>query len=340
MTVRIQRETGQGESARVRQLAYVVPREHKASALGRILDVESPTATVVFCRTREQVDSLGEALVARGYRTEALHGGMTQDQRDRVMGRVRSGTAEVLVATDVAARGLDIDHLTHVVNYDVPAGAGRLRPPHRTRRTGRTRRSRRSLSSSRASTGCSRASRRRPSSKISVETLPTVADLRARRMEMTRGALEAALAEEDHERFRVVVESLSVDHDLVEIALAAIKLAHEANGGDDDAVEIPSGERETKSPRNRAADGTTVKVFVSLGHAARIRPQDLVGAIAGETSLSGRDIGAIEITHKYSTVEIPGSAQDEVVHALSNTLIKGRRARVERYEPRVRKGKP
>src|SRR3954471_11384837 len=110
-----------GEAPRVRQTAYVVPRGAKPAALGRILDVEAPTAAIVFCRTREEVDSLTETLNGRGYRAEALHGGMSQEQRDRVMGRLRGGTAELLVATDVAARGLDIEQLTHVVNYDVPS---------------------------------------------------------------------------------------------------------------------------------------------------------------------------------------------------------------------------
>src|SRR5580692_6711543 len=105
----------------VRQTAYLVPRGHKAAALGRVLDPERPTATIVFCRTRDEVDQLTESLNGRGYRAEALHGGMDQQHRDRVMGRLRSRAIDLLVATDVAARGLDIDQLTHVVNYDVPS---------------------------------------------------------------------------------------------------------------------------------------------------------------------------------------------------------------------------
>ena len=121
--IRIQAEqTPEGEAPRVSERVYVVARAHKPAALGRILDVEAPEAALVFCRTRTEVDELTETLNGRGYRAEALHGGMDQLQRDRVMGRLRSGAADLLVATDVAARGLDIDHLTHVVNYDVPSG--------------------------------------------------------------------------------------------------------------------------------------------------------------------------------------------------------------------------
>ena len=121
--IRIRIAKGQGGSsdATIHQRAYVVKRAHKAAALGRILDMESPTAAIVFCRTRGEVDQLTATMNGRGYRAEALHGGMDQLQRDRVMSRLRDGTAELLIATDVAARGIDVDTLTHVVNYDVPS---------------------------------------------------------------------------------------------------------------------------------------------------------------------------------------------------------------------------
>jgi ATP-dependent RNA helicase DeaD len=265
---------------------------------------------------------------------------MTQDQRDRVMTRVRNKTAEVLVATDVAARGLDIDHLTHVVNYDVPTDPDAY--VHRIGRVGRAGREGVAITlveprQHRLLKTIEKATKQ----KISIETLPTVADLRARRLELTRGALEAALAEDEHEQYRVVVDALSADFDLMEIALAAVRLAAEANGIDEDAAEIPtaSAVREPDDRPRRAAAGATVTVFVGLGHHAKIRPQDLVGAITGETSLSGRQIGAIEITHRFSTVEVPAEAEAEVIESLSNTLIKGRRARIERYVPPARKGK-
>ncbi len=119
----------------VRQTAYLTPRGHKPAALVRVLDLETPAATVVFCRTRDEVDQLTEILNSRGYRAEALHGGMDQQQRDRVMGRLRSGSLDLLVATDVAARGLDVEQLTHVVNYDVPSAPDSY--VHRIGRVGR-----------------------------------------------------------------------------------------------------------------------------------------------------------------------------------------------------------
>jgi ATP-dependent RNA helicase DeaD len=103
------------------QKVFVVHKSHKASALGRILDIENPSSAIVFCKTRTDVDELTVVMNGRGFRAEALHGGMDQSQRDRVMARLRDGTAELLIATDVAARGLDIDTLSHVVNYDIPS---------------------------------------------------------------------------------------------------------------------------------------------------------------------------------------------------------------------------
>jgi ATP-dependent RNA helicase DeaD len=340
--VRIHRESPAGEAKRVRQVAYVVPRAHKASALGRVLDIESPTATVVFCRTRDQVDGLGQTLAARGYRADSLHGGMTQEQRDRVMQRVRSGAAEVLVATDVAARGLDIDQLTHVVNFDLPSAPDDY--VHRIGRVGRA--GREGVAITLVEPRQHRLLKtieKQTKQTISIETLPTVADLRARRLEMTRAALRDVLAEEDYEQYRVVVDSLDDEYDLMQIALAAVKLAHETDTVESDLEEIPvvsadqrartDPKRTRKQPQGRGAVGDTARVFIGLGHAAKIRPQDLVGAIANETSVSGRQIGAIEITHHFSVVEVPAAALQEVIAALQATTIKGRKARVERYRP-------
>jgi ATP-dependent RNA helicase DeaD len=124
-----------GAGPRIREAAYVVPRAHKPAALARVLDVEAPDAALVFCRTRTEVDELAETMNGRGYRAEALHGGMSQEQRDRVMSRMRGGATELLIATDVAARGLDIEQLTHVVNYDVPSAPEAY--THRIGRVGR-----------------------------------------------------------------------------------------------------------------------------------------------------------------------------------------------------------
>src|SRR5882672_698426 len=178
------------EGLLVRQTAYMTPRGYKPAALMRVLDLETPAAAIVFCRTRDEVDQLTETLNGRGYRAEALHGGMDQQQRDRVMGRLRGGSLNLLVATDVAARGLDVEQLTHVVNYDVPSAPELY--VHRIGRVGRAGREGTAITLAeprelRLLANIERLTKQ----KIAVEKVPTVADLRARQMEQT---LETVLA--------------------------------------------------------------------------------------------------------------------------------------------------
>ena len=331
----------------VRQSAYIVPRGHKPAALGRVLDLEAPAAAVVFCRTRDEVDRLTETLNGRGYRAEALHGGMDQQQRDRVMSRLRGGSIDLLVATDVAARGLDIEQLTHVVNYDVPSGPELY--VHRIGRVGRAGREGTAITLVEPREHrMLKAFERATGQRIAAEQLPTVADLRARRLELTRGALRESLLEDDLETFRAVVEPLAEEFDLFEVALAAVKLAHETSGTTDEE-ELPEAELRPADDRSgprkasgrdqrraRPATAGTTRLFVGVGRASGVRPQDLVGAITGESRLSGKDIGAIEIADRFSLVEVPESAADDVIAALRQTSIKGRKATVrrERYPAR------
>ncbi|MGI8752312.1 MAG: DEAD/DEAH box helicase [Acidimicrobiales bacterium] len=335
--------TAMGGDPLVRQSAYVVQRAHKSAALGRVLDVESPAAALVFCRTRDEVDRLTETLNGRGYRAEALHGGMSQEQRDRVMGRLRSGTADLLIATDVAARGLDIDQLTHVVNYDVPSSAESY--VHRIGRVGRAGREGVAITLAeprehRMLKTIERATKR----KIAIEKVPTVADLRARRLDLTRAAIREVILTDDLDGQRVVVESLADEFDLMEVALAAVKVAHDAGGAPDDEEDIPQiapkPEREPTGARPGTTRGSRVpsngmtRLFVGAGREGGVRPQDLVGAITGESSLSGRQIGAIEIAQRFSLVEVPDGAADEVVDAMRGATIRGKRATVRRERDR------
>jgi ATP-dependent RNA helicase DeaD len=338
--IQIEREAAApGEAPQVRQTAYVVAPLHKAAALGRVLDVEAPEAALIFCRRRVEVDELTETLNGRGYRAEALHGGMDQPQRERVMARLRSGAADLIVATDVAARGLDIGPLTHVVNYDVPSSPDAY--THRIGRVGRAGRGGVAITLAeprehRMLKTIERVTKQR----IIVEKVPTVADLRARQLELTRAALQESILEDDLERFQVVVDALSEDFDLMEVALAAIKLAHETSGAAADEEEIPeirpwTAERpERRQRRGRSQAVGVTRLFIGAGRNAGVRPQDVVGAIAGESRLSGREIGAIEIADRFTLVEVPDSAADDVVAALRGTTIKGKRPviRRERYE--------
>jgi ATP-dependent RNA helicase DeaD len=332
----------------VRQSAYVVARAHKPATLGRVLDVEAPTAAIVFCRTREEVDQLTETLNGRGYRAEALHGGMGQEQRDRVMGRLRAGTADLLIATDVAARGLDVEQLTHVINYNVPSAPEAY--VHRIGRVGRAGREGVALTLAEPREHrMLKAIERVTKQKIAVEKVPTIADMRARRLELTRAALQESLLSDDLDSFRVVVETLTDEFDVMDVALAAVKLAHESSGVSADDEEIPevaetsaSKRWERRGPegrRGRSSGGEVTRLFFGVGRSIGIRPQDLVGAIAGESRLSGRDIGAIEISDRFSLVEVPESAADEVIEALRRATIKGKKPTVRRERDSPPKGK-
>jgi ATP-dependent RNA helicase DeaD len=338
----------QGTAPKVRQTAYIVQRAQKLPALGRILDVEAPTAALVFCRTRTEVDEVADTLNARGYRAEALHGGMSQEQRDRAMGRLRSGTADLLVATDVAARGLDIDVLTHVINYDVPSAPAAY--VHRIGRVGRAGREGVAITLAeprehRMLANIERVTRQR----VPVARMPTVADLRARRLELLRASLRETILDGDLEHFRVVVETLASEFDLMNVAMAAVSLAHAAEIGesDEDEAEIrdvePSrdrggsgrGARPGRDERSRPAPrtaggrgGPTARIFIGVGRRAGIRPQDLVGAIANEAGVSGRFIGAIQISEDASTVEVPKDVARDVVAALRGTKLRGKKATV------------
>ena len=350
----------------IRQTVYIVQRAHKAAALGRILDVEAPTAAIVFCRTRTEVDTLTETLNGRGYRAEALHGGLSQESRDRVMARLRAGTTELLVATDVAARGLDIDQLTHVVNFDVPAAPESY--VHRIGRVGRAGREGVAITlaeprEQRLLMNIERLTKQ----KIAIEKVPTVADLRAVQIEQTLDLLREALKLEDLDKFETVVDVLTQDFDIREIALAAVKLTHEASGATVDEKEIPDASQRTERKDRPGADkgakfdkrrpdgasapsgggyakagrsgsvrpqhdsGETARLYVSLGRKQGIRPGDLVGAIANETNLSGREIGPIKLAEHFSIVGVPEWSADDVIEALKRTTLKNQKATVRRY---------
>jgi ATP-dependent RNA helicase DeaD len=336
-----QASTGADHAPLVRQTAYIVARAHKAAALGRILDVESPTAAIVFCRTRIEVDQLTETLNGRGYRAEALHGGLVQEQRDRVMARLRTGVTELLVATDVAARGLDIDQLTHVVNYDVPSAPDSY--VHRIGRVGRAGREGVAITLAeprerRLLDNIERLIKQR----ISIERIPTVAELRTRQLELTIATLRETIVADDLERFNGVVDALAEEFDVIDVARAAVKLAHEASGAIDDDEEIPdvssrgrfdqpghgkSGRRGERGPQGR---GGIARLYIGVGRSAGIRPKDLVGAIANETHLSGNEIGGITISDRFSIVEVPESAVSEVIAAMRHVKIKGKKTTVRR----------
>ncbi len=341
------RASASSEGLLVRQTAYMTPRGYKPAALMRVLDLETPAAAIVFCRTRDEVDEVTETLNGKGYRAEALHGGMDQQQRDRVMGRLRGGSLNLLVATDVAARGLDVEQLTHVVNYDVPSAPESY--VHRIGRVGRAGREGTAVTLAEPREHkMIKAIERATGRPIAIEKLPNVAGLRARRLELTRAALRKIVLEDDLDTFRAVVEPLGEEFGIYEVALAAVKLASEASGTPRDEEELPdvdlptpddrAGRRQVTGrdqQRGRPTAKATTRLFVGTGRSSGVRPEDLVGVIARRSYLSGAQIGAIEIADRFSLVEVPETAADDVIAALRQVSIKGRKATVRRERYRA-----
>ena len=358
----------EGTIPKVTQRAFLSHRAHRASALGRILDMESPEAAIVFCRTRGDVDELTDVMNGRGYRAEALHGGMSQDQRDRAMGRLKSGVATLLIATDVAARGIDVDHLSHVINYDIPQTTEAY--THRIGRVGRAGREGIAITlggpkDHRKISNIARYTKQ----EITIEKVPTVNDLTMRRMEKTGAEVAAKIGEaESADLYRTIVEQLTADNDPVEVAIAAVRMAHEAAGRTSTEEEIPDvqvarsekgrdrydrddrkghrGQRDDRSPRgdrgdreNRAvrnADGSHhveagfVSLQFNLGRSAGLRPGDLVGAIANEANMRGSEIGAIKINDKSAFVQVPEKHAGKVLRSMDGTKIRNKPVRVRR----------
>ena len=365
-----------GETARVRQVAYIVPRAHKMTALARVLDIEQPTSAIVFCRTRTEVDELSETLMARGLRADALHGGLSQDQRDRVMTKFRTKKTDLLIATDVAARGLDVKHVSHVVNFDVPADAESY--VHRIGRTGRA--GREGVAITLAEPREHRLLRnieRMTSQRIEIAQVPTVDDLRAHRLQLVRTTLRETIMEGGLDKFRGIVESLAGEFDVMDIAAAAVKLfdsndvtdepdiptvqprpedrsardnSRGRDGGRDSGREASrdgsrDSSREGGRPSRGAADDaprgakatkrskpewSVARLWVGAGRKLKMRPGDLVGAIANEVGIDASVIGAIQIADGYSTVEVPEEIAEDIITALRSTTIKGKKVLVRR----------
>jgi ATP-dependent RNA helicase DeaD len=322
-----QEKRSPGKVPRVRQVAYIVGRRQKIDALGRILDFESAKSAIVFCRTRIEVDELTETLNAHGFVAQALHGGMMQKQRDRVMQMFRGEKVEILVATDVAARGLDIEHVSHVINFDVPSAPEVY--IHRIGRTGRIGREGVAITlaeprEQRFLQYVERATKQ----KIEIGRLPSESDLRKRRLEALKESLRSRVAEGNLDEARRVIASLAEELDVMDLAAAALTMATDGTDRNrTEAIEEPAAARELATVDSH--NGAMRLLRIDVGKEHSVRPADVVGAIAGEAKISSSLIGAIKIHDDYSLAEIPEEVADRVVTALKRTKIRGHKVTVQ-----------
>ena len=352
-------QAAKGEDARVVHSAHFVRRYEKAAAIDRILEVDGAGPTLIFCRTRGGADDLTTELNRCGRRAAALHGGLTQDQRTKVVDRLRGGTLNVVVATDVAARGLDVPELTHVVHADLPGGPEPF--VHRCGRVGRAGRVGRVVSFLHPKERFKlNQFAKAANADVAITDLPAADDVMTGRLKKTREALKDAATSPGFAKLREqlgpILAELDQEFGPEALALAAAALAHRTAFGEEPVAQLgapgprggsggpggpggPGGSQfkgKGKSgpggPKFKGKGGPrtpgpcppgSARLWVSAGRDSGVRPGDLVGAIAGETHLNGGDIGAITITPNFSLVDVPQQAADTVIQSLSRGGLRG-----------------
>lgn len=320
--VRIEQRTRTVE--RIEQRVLFVHATDKVDVLTRVVEAEPTDATLVFARTRNGCDQLVEALRARGVPSAALHGDLSQDQREKIVGQLRDRKIQLVVATDVAARGLDVEGISHVINFDPPSDSEIY--VHRIGRTGRAGRAGVSilmLTPKQRSFG--RTVERFTGQPMTPMAPPSNADLLAGRVARLQSEIRERIAdtEADLAPYRAVIDSLTAapDLDVRDVAAALAALATRERP----LVITEPEPGSVRHDRKRGGDDRPVeRLFVALGRQAGVRPSDLVGAIANEARIPGRDIGAIDVREKVAFVEVPADKIDAIVDRMKRVTIRGR----------------
>ncbi len=308
----------------VAQTYLRVQEKMKLDALSRLLETEAVPgeAVLIFARTKLRAAELAEHLQSRGYAVEAMHGDLNQQQRESVLRRLRGGQIEIVVATDVAARGLDVDTIGRVVNYDIPHD-----PEAYVHRVGRTARAGRTgkavLFVTPREERMMREIERFTGQKMTAAKVPSVADVAARRQKQFKDRIVKVMLDEDLELYLSLVQELADEtgRDLAEIAAAAMSLAR----GEKPLVAEAAAAMEPVSSR---VDAGMVRLYINAGRSSGVRPADIVGAIANESGLAGRLIGAIDIFEDYALADVPSDSLAQVLASMMGATIRGREAGV------------
>ena len=303
---------------------YYFETKDKIEGLCRLLDAEIDGKLIIFCRTKKGVDDLSIALSSRGYMAEGLHGDLSQNQRDRVMKKFREGSVDVLIATDVAARGIDVDNITHVINFDIPQDPESY--VHRIGRTGRA-----------GNTGVAmtfitprefrqlKLIERTVKTKIQRRQLPTAANVIERQRDQIITKMQTVLELNAYHDYMPIAESLLDDYSAEEVAAAALKLMQEGNK----ALEAPQEDVLAKDLQNTGGRPGMVRLFMNIGRSQKIMVKDIVSTIAIEADIPARDIGLINIYDKFTFVEVPEDVAEKVIGAMNRNFIKGYKVNIE-----------
>ncbi len=307
----------------IEQYYYDVKRKDKVEVLTRLLDYYDPKLSLVFCNTKRMVDELTEELQGRGYFAEGLHGDMKQSQRDRVMRGFRNGKTEILVATDVAARGIDVDDVEAVFNYDIPQDDEYY--VHRIGRTGRAGRAGRAFTFVKGKEVYKlKDIMRYCKTKIVAMPIPSTDDVAQIKAEKVMDEIGRIIDEENLKDMIDIIEQQVNDSDYTAMDIAAAFLK-QALG----YVNLEGEKDDGFNFENTGAEEGMVRLFINIGKKDNIRPRDILGAVAGESGIPGKLVGAIDMYDKYTFVEVPREYGKEVLEGMKHAKIKGRSVNME-----------
>ena len=341
---------------KIRQRYWLVSGLHKLDALTRVLEAERFEAMLIFVRTKIETTELAERLEARGFNVAALHGDIPQQQRERTIARLKSGQVDIVVATDVAARGLDVERISHVVNFDIPYDSQTY--VHRIGRTGRAGRSGEAiLFVAPRERNMLRSIERATKQPIEQMRLPSVADVNEQRIAKFKESITNTVQGGEGKVFQPLIEQIEQEQNIpaAEIAAALASLLqgstpflltpkpgvpgqdspadwvhHEAASEHPSAAGDAAAARERRAPR-RSKEGVRFETYrIEVGHAHGVQPGNIVGAIANEAGLDGRDIGHIDIREDHSLVDLPAGMPKEIVDNLQAVRVRGTELRISR----------
>ena len=303
------------------QYYYEVKQKNKEEVLSRLLDMYNPKLSLVFCNTKKKVDELAADLKGRGYIAEGLHGDMKQSQRDRVMNSFRNGRTEILIATDVAARGIDVDDVEAVFNYDLPQDDEFY--VHRIGRTGRAGRVGKAFTFVVGKEVYKlKDIQRYCKTKIYAQPIPSLDDVSAIKADNVLGEIKQIIQNEDLSSIINMLEQNINEEDYTAMDVAAAFLKREMG------QEITAQEEKYDFGDTGAEEGM-VRLFINIGKKQNVKPGDILGAIAGESGMPGRLVGSIDMFDKYTFVEVPRENARDVLNAMDHAKIKGKLISIE-----------